>query len=679
MAKVGPITGFGAGIPTAVDLNTRFEEIIDAFTNTLSRDGSAPNQMLTNLDMNEQRILNLPRGLTNGEPLRVGDVNVSSIVGTITNNTITLRSVTILRALNGVSTMQPLATTALVQGYATYADGGGATYYLDPTDTTSADDDSTIIVDAGGGRWKRQPGTGRVQQVSRTTIYEFISGNQIPAMLAGGSSYDARLAVQKLIDAGCKEIYHPEGTVPVSLNPASPALAGVFGASGVALQPTSGLKIYGKGTIQLLAGQGATSGAIFGNPTAAACDDFELEGIAIDVNKTNTTGTICAAVIVDSRRPIYRNVRALNASFFALGFRRFAGVGGGNYGVQDGRIEGCYVNVTGDEGIQVSRPDGIIIAKNTLRGVGSNGIDIEANDVANSTDNSGFAKLIYCEGNEIITPGNVGYFIESCGPFTILGGFVQDPANNVGIYCNRINSGALYGLIRGVQVRLSIPATVGSGKYGLQVVNSSGRILVDGNYFDGWDCSIFSSSAFNLAIGRNYHRKVARYCVGWANSANQLVESHVADQALEDPAIATTRYPYICPPTRSPKYAASVFNAKVDSTTCLNQGVSILPSYQIGRATLLTNSAWGGFSLLSGGQTFILPGAPITGTTDQTTQLTTIGQFAIINGHTYLAAGITAGAIQVQQWNGSAYVDGDFTAVLNAAYLIEVFSPQFGV
>jgi len=55
-------------------LNENFEDIEVAFDNTLSRDGTTPNQMGANLDMNSYRILNLPAPRSSSEPLRLADV-----------------------------------------------------------------------------------------------------------------------------------------------------------------------------------------------------------------------------------------------------------------------------------------------------------------------------------------------------------------------------------------------------------------------------------------------------------------------------------------------------------------------------------------------------------------------------------------------------------------------------
>lgn len=47
-------------------------------------------------------------------------------------------------------------TAATVLGYHASGDGGGGTYYLDATDTTSPDNGVTVIVATDGGRWKLQ-------------------------------------------------------------------------------------------------------------------------------------------------------------------------------------------------------------------------------------------------------------------------------------------------------------------------------------------------------------------------------------------------------------------------------------------------------------------------------------------------------------------------------------------
>jgi len=75
-------------------INSNFSTIQTAFDNTLSRDGTSPNQMESNLDMNSFHILNLPEPSSDNDPIRKIDLtNVSTITNLIhtassTTNTI---------------------------------------------------------------------------------------------------------------------------------------------------------------------------------------------------------------------------------------------------------------------------------------------------------------------------------------------------------------------------------------------------------------------------------------------------------------------------------------------------------------------------------------------------------------------------------------------------------------
>jgi hypothetical protein len=55
-------------------INTNSEAIEEALEKTLSRDGTSPNEMEADLDMNSNRILNLPEAVDDTEPVRLGDL-----------------------------------------------------------------------------------------------------------------------------------------------------------------------------------------------------------------------------------------------------------------------------------------------------------------------------------------------------------------------------------------------------------------------------------------------------------------------------------------------------------------------------------------------------------------------------------------------------------------------------
>lgn len=73
MAKVNlPPIGF---LPSAgANIDSNFQKVAEALEKTLSRDGTPPNSMGDVLDMNNNRIINLPPPLTDTEPMRRGDI-----------------------------------------------------------------------------------------------------------------------------------------------------------------------------------------------------------------------------------------------------------------------------------------------------------------------------------------------------------------------------------------------------------------------------------------------------------------------------------------------------------------------------------------------------------------------------------------------------------------------------
>lgn len=80
MSKSPNIAALASGFRSANKLNQNFEAIEAAFEKTLSRDGSGPNQMEAPLDMNSNRIINLPEPTENGDPVRLIDVpNITDI------------------------------------------------------------------------------------------------------------------------------------------------------------------------------------------------------------------------------------------------------------------------------------------------------------------------------------------------------------------------------------------------------------------------------------------------------------------------------------------------------------------------------------------------------------------------------------------------------------------------
>jgi len=79
---VGALTSFTTA---AANINANSALTETAMENTLSRDGTAPNQMAATLDMNSNSIVNLPAPATTTSPLRLQDLNSFIGGGTITS------------------------------------------------------------------------------------------------------------------------------------------------------------------------------------------------------------------------------------------------------------------------------------------------------------------------------------------------------------------------------------------------------------------------------------------------------------------------------------------------------------------------------------------------------------------------------------------------------------------
>jgi hypothetical protein len=82
MAKL-TISDVSSGYISVAALNDNFSKIEDAIENTLSRDGTAPNQMDAPIDMNGQRVYNLGRAISNTDALSLAQLLEYVDAGTV--------------------------------------------------------------------------------------------------------------------------------------------------------------------------------------------------------------------------------------------------------------------------------------------------------------------------------------------------------------------------------------------------------------------------------------------------------------------------------------------------------------------------------------------------------------------------------------------------------------------
>lgn len=187
---------------TAVNaINNNNAAITTALDNTLSRDGTSPNTMGSNLDMNSYHILNLPAPVTNYEPLRVIDANTLNGGGSIT-----------------VSSLPVGGTTgqALTKNSATNFDAGW----------------STIT----GGSSYTAPFTGSVNRTLNSKLSDLVSVMDFGASNTGAESTAAFNAAF----ANASAIVVPPGTYALSGDVQIPSNRFIWVQKGATITNTGG-------------------------------------------------------------------------------------------------------------------------------------------------------------------------------------------------------------------------------------------------------------------------------------------------------------------------------------------------------------------------------------------------------------------------------------------------------
>lgn len=112
MAKL-TLNDVGSILTASNTLNTNNQRIEDALEKTLSRDGTEPNEMNADLDMNSQRIYNLPEPTTDTEPARKKDFD--DIVAAAVNGVVATKAEAEAGS-NNIKTMTPLRSKQQIEG-----------------------------------------------------------------------------------------------------------------------------------------------------------------------------------------------------------------------------------------------------------------------------------------------------------------------------------------------------------------------------------------------------------------------------------------------------------------------------------------------------------------------------------------------------------------------------------
>lgn len=155
MSKIDTLTPISASYAGTAKLNSHLQKITDALENTVSRDGSTPNQMEADLDLNDNQVINTGTPVLDHHVAtkQYVDESINTLVDPVlSSNPIIFDDIQTLRDQTWAGIGVP--DIAILKANHTTNDGGGI-FYKDDGDGSTADDNGMVIVDGFGNRWKR--------------------------------------------------------------------------------------------------------------------------------------------------------------------------------------------------------------------------------------------------------------------------------------------------------------------------------------------------------------------------------------------------------------------------------------------------------------------------------------------------------------------------------------------
>ncbi len=269
MAKKPTISTISSGYASNTQLNNNFSALRTGFDNTLSLDGSTPNAMNADFDMNSNDILNANE--INTSSLRLNGVLVSAS-GEV-DVTSSIMSSDVFTG-NGSTTVYTLSFAPFIkdntqiyidgvyQNKITYATSGNTLTFTEAPPLNSAIEvmTSRILTDVGtadaGAVTYTQGGSGSVQTTVQAKLQETVSVKDFGAV--GDGVADDTAAIQAAIDAS-SNVFMPSGTYKTTATIVLTDNQNLTLAAGATIASTAGTVVHLHGEYSSLIGHGNDS------------------------------------------------------------------------------------------------------------------------------------------------------------------------------------------------------------------------------------------------------------------------------------------------------------------------------------------------------------------------------------------------------------------------------------
>jgi hypothetical protein len=199
MAKI-TLTDIAAGYLSIATYNANNTLIETALENTLSRDGTSPNTMSANLDMNSNKVTNITDGTSAQDAVSKAQLDaivasagaVATLVDLtdVTSATATNKNVL---AANGSSWVSRALVEADISDLGTYL----ASVQAGDVDAEASTDGYVLTSDgAGNAAWEAAPGAGGVTELVDLSDVTTAAVTNRYALMANGSAYVGRAIVE---------------------------------------------------------------------------------------------------------------------------------------------------------------------------------------------------------------------------------------------------------------------------------------------------------------------------------------------------------------------------------------------------------------------------------------------------------------------------------------------------